>query len=133
MPAAALVRTNICGRRCLAKLAVTGPQLGRRGITCGVLLYGSSSEGTHHEAQNSTSLLLQIFIATPDGAGGYSIPEEPLAWSSPGATLGVKFDLAGNLYIANAPLGLLQVRQALPHWLLQQLGKTWLLAHVAKL
>jgi hypothetical protein len=54
---------------------------------------------------------VQIFIATPDGSGGYSIPKEPLAWSSPGATLGVKFDGAGNLYIANAPLGLLQVSQ----------------------
>jgi hypothetical protein len=61
--------------------------------------------------------LLQIYIARPDGGGGYSVPAEPLAWSSPGATLGIKFDLAGNLYIANAPLGLLQVGPLLaPCW-----------------
>lgn len=51
----------------------------------------------------------RIYIAPPDGKGGYTVPEEPLAWSSPGATLGVKFDLAGSLYIANSPLGLLQL------------------------
>eukprot|EP00878_Enallax_costatus_P020231 GHUV01021380.1.p1 GENE.GHUV01021380.1~~GHUV01021380.1.p1 ORF type:complete len:200 (+),score=43.14 GHUV01021380.1:139-738(+) len=51
----------------------------------------------------------KIFIATPDGKGGYSIPQEPLAHSYPGRTLGVKFDEQGNLYIANAPLGLLQL------------------------
>jgi len=56
------------------------------------------------------SLMLQIYIATPDGQGGYSLPEEPLAWSSPGRTLGVQFDLGADLVIANAPLGLLQVR-----------------------
>lgn len=64
----------------------------------------------HTNTYPTPSLPQQIFIATPDGQGGYSIPDEPLAWSSPGATLGVKFDQGGNLYIANAPLGLLQVR-----------------------
>jgi hypothetical protein len=54
-------------------------------------------------------LLLQIFIATPDGRVGYTIPREPLAYSSPGRTLGVKFDVDGNLYMANSPLGLLQL------------------------
>ena len=52
---------------------------------------------------------LQIFIAAVDSSGNYVVPDEPLAWSSPGATLGVKFDMAGSLYICNAPLGLLQV------------------------
>jgi hypothetical protein len=51
----------------------------------------------------------QIFIAAVDSSGNYVVPDEPLAWSSPGATLGVKFDMAGSLYICNAPLGLLQV------------------------
>ncbi|KAF8057272.1 OXSR1 [Scenedesmus sp. PABB004] len=51
----------------------------------------------------------QIFIATPDGAGGYALPDEPLAYSSPGRTLGAAFDAAGDLYIANSPLGLLQL------------------------
>eukprot|EP00882_Tetradesmus_deserticola_P006802 GHRQ01007162.1.p1 GENE.GHRQ01007162.1~~GHRQ01007162.1.p1 ORF type:complete len:400 (+),score=115.27 GHRQ01007162.1:158-1357(+) len=51
----------------------------------------------------------KIFIATPDGRGDYSIPLEPLAYSSPGRTLGVKFDADGNLYMANSPLGLLQL------------------------
>ncbi|WIA21898.1 hypothetical protein OEZ85_004268 [Tetradesmus obliquus] len=51
----------------------------------------------------------KIFIATPDGRGGYSIPKEPLAYSSPGRTLGVKFDADGDLYMANSPLGLLQL------------------------
>lgn len=54
--------------------------------------------------------MLQIFIAAVDSQGGYVVPDEPLAWSSPGATLGVRFDMAGSLYICNAPLGLLQVR-----------------------
>lgn len=75
---------------------------------------------------NTTPILLsQIFIATPDGAGGYSIPDEPLAWSSPGATLGVKFDWAGNLYIANAPLGLLQVSQHCSKGSLSSWVKPW--------
>lgn len=51
----------------------------------------------------------QIFVATPDGSGGYSVPDEPLAWSSPGRTLGVKWGPDGSLYMANAPLGLLQL------------------------
>eukprot|EP00879_Flechtneria_rotunda_P017206 GHRR01018025.1.p1 GENE.GHRR01018025.1~~GHRR01018025.1.p1 ORF type:complete len:385 (+),score=107.69 GHRR01018025.1:394-1548(+) len=51
----------------------------------------------------------KIFIAEPDGKGGYNLPPEPLAYSSPGRPLGVKFDAEGNLYIANSPLGLLQL------------------------
>jgi hypothetical protein len=57
----------------------------------------------------SLLLSLQIFIAEPDGHGDYSITQEPLAYSSPGRTLGVKFDAEGNLYMANSPLGLLQL------------------------
>jgi hypothetical protein len=50
---------------------------------------------------------VQIFIATPDGQGNYAA--SPLAWASPGRSLGVKFDANGDLLIANAPLGLLQL------------------------
>jgi len=38
---------------------------------------------------------MQIFIADPDGQGGFTVPKEPLAWSSPGRTLGAKFDAGG--------------------------------------
>lgn len=51
----------------------------------------------------------KIFLGMPDGKGGYSIPQEPLAHSYPGRTLGVKFDAEGSLYMANAPLGLLKL------------------------
>lgn len=51
----------------------------------------------------------RVYIATPDGAGGYELPAEPLAWSSPGRTLGAAFDADGSLYMANAPLGLLKL------------------------
>jgi hypothetical protein len=30
----------------------------------------------------------QVYIAAPDGHGNFSLPEEPLAWSSPGRVLG---------------------------------------------
>jgi hypothetical protein len=53
--------------------------------------------------------VLQIFIATPDDHHGYAVTPQPLAWASPGRVLGAKFDANGDLLIANAPLGLLQL------------------------
>jgi hypothetical protein len=57
----------------------------------------------------TTLFTAQIFIAMPDGQGGYAVTPQPLAWASPGRSLGVKFDSNGDLLIANAPLGLLQL------------------------
>lgn len=51
----------------------------------------------------------QIFMAEPDNQGGYAVTPHPLPWASPGRSLGAKFDANGDLLIANAPLGLLQL------------------------
>jgi sugar lactone lactonase YvrE len=57
--------------------------------------------------------LSQIFIATPDGAGGYTPSPEPVAYASPGRSLGAAWDPQGSsLYIANSPLGLLELEAA---------------------
>lgn len=54
----------------------------------------------------------QVFVAAPDGAGGFSLPAEPVAWSSPGRTLGARWSADGaSLFLCNAPLGLLQLRR----------------------